>query len=177
MKRPPTAWWYAIAAAVFALSLVPTLVVGVAFVNSIGGFEIGHVENGSTVTLGDEQKAIFVQQEPDGFASSPCSLTSPSGEAYPAPRPTATMTINGWERIGLSTESTPPGDYTLRCDVDVPTLGVVDNPDVSGIVVKTVLALGSPALGAVIALVIVIVTLVRRSSYRTRLRGANPNAP
>lgn len=177
-RTGPSRWWYAVAAAIFAVSLAPTFVLGTSLAQSIRGWSVEQVDNGDTVSIGQTQKAVFVRSgAADHAPDVSCTLTAQDGTTYPAPRPGSSLTVNDWVRVGLSTSTTPPGEYEVQCDGGLRTIAVADNPDIVGGLAKAAGALAAPALGFVLALTIVIVTLVRRTNAKNRrLRQQMPGA-
>lgn len=162
--------WYAIAAGIFLITLIPAVILIVSLIKNVATYEITPVENNSVITIADSQQAVFAQ---GGFGTprgSTCQLTGmATGTSTVVASGTATVSYNSWNRIGVVPKSVAPGKYLLQCSVDPNLqLGIADNPNFGAGILKGVLAAIIPLLGLAVAISIVAVVAVKRSRATKR---------
>lgn len=167
-KQGPSRWWYTIAAALAIGSLIVATMIGFSVADKFEGASIKPVGEDDTIEItAAKQLAVYSDAEMDARLT--CTATPDNGGApVEFSNPTASLTINSWNRIALSPKDTAAGSYALSCtpgsslSADVSHLGVGNNPEIGGAIGRIVGALAVGGLGMLIALVIVIVTAVRR---------------
>ena len=182
-KRVPSAWWFAVAAVVFVLGLVP---LALAITNAVSGlveYELHDFDEAQAteLTVDGGQVAIFTTYEGAGTIS--CNGGPGTDVPDPSEGDQATVTTldvpdvsveysrgsQSWHRVAVTPEEWDDGTYSVICNV-VSTNGnpspaafaYADNPAILSTVVGFVVALGIAGLATILALVIVIVVGVKR---------------
>lgn len=166
-KKRPSSWWFALAGVIFVVSLIPTAIAASSLIGGIRDYQVTTVQNGSEITIEDDQIAIFGRTGAsttfNSFQDANCILIDSDGTRTPAGNLVSSLTINQWQRIAVTPNFLEPGVYSLQCEVtpDV-ALGVAANPNIFSSVMTGLIGFFAPILGGCIALVIVIVVIVLR---------------
>lgn len=181
-RSGPSRRWYAIAAVLAVASLVVATLIGFSVGGKVKDAGVEPVGGDGTIEItAGKQLAVYVEgplvDDPTLSVRPTCTATPDGG----GPRveflsPSASLNINDWERIALSPKGAAAGRYDLACSpgnsAEMSNLGVGNNPEVGGVIVRVVGALAVGGLGMLIALVIAIVTAVRRhQQQRPATRG------
>lgn len=168
--------WYAIAAGIFLITLIPAVILIVSLIKNVATYEITPVENNSVITITDRQQAVFAQSDTSLGTThhSTCLLKGmDTGTSTIVASGTATVSYNSWNRIGVIPKSVAPGKYLLQCNVGSDLqLGVADNPNFGAGILKGVLAAIIPFLGLIAAISIGAVVAVKRSRAIKLARAA-----
>lgn len=175
--RRPGRWWYAAAVAIFAVSLVPAVVIGLSLADQVSSYGITPIDNDETITIGGKQKAIYIDESLVGGAPvrAECALNPANGGTRIfTVRPVGDLQVDRWQRIARTPEGTPPGSYVLRCrGVGNATLGISNNPEIATGLFQAFLVLAFPIGGAMIAVLITVIVAVLRHRAPT---SPPPNA-
>ncbi|MGH3498663.1 MAG: hypothetical protein ACRDP1_14470 [Nocardioidaceae bacterium] len=177
----PSRAWYAVAAAIFLVSLIPTYLLGRAAVGSVSS-DVTALSS-HRATLDGTEKAVFSRTPGAASDISSCTATPVGGgPAVKLNRGIASVTVSSggdsWERVGIVPGGTAAGAYAIVCkDSSGATvgaaLGVGRDPNVGSFVFKVIIALIIPAIAALVALAIAVVTGLRRSRVRKRTQPAS----
>lgn len=181
----PSKALYGVAVGVFVLALVGAALLGYRTVTSFPG-PVAELAAGEErdITLDDEGLTIFVDRTP---ASARCQATDDNGTPVELgqTKGTETVTANGteWRVLLRSANPVPSGTYTVTCVAteDTPEtarFGVGPHTSVFGMVAMIFSAFGIALLGSLIAVIIGLVTFVRRRSALRKLQQPyGMNAP
>lgn len=197
-KRPPSLWWFAVAAVVLVLGLVPFGWVLANTVQGIADYEV-HQFGGArstTVSVDDGQVAIFSTYDSAGTVrcqGAPTDTAEPNDFAMlePLEHPSTSLNLSvggmNWSRVAVTPDGWTDGAYTVRCDVvspgsgsPQPILGYADNPSIMSTVIGFAIAVAIAVLAGVVALAIAIAVGVKRyKANRPRLpdRPVFPPSP
>ncbi|UYM07112.1 hypothetical protein [Solicola gregarius] len=188
-RKPPSAWWYAVAAAVFVLGLAPLAVVAT---NALGGlldYEVHDFDDAKSteIEVADDPVAIYTTY--DGVGTVRCNGVGPGLDApdnadgaaqaavFPLDHPTWNFEFsNGaevWHRVAVTPGDWDTGTYSIACNLvspgagsPEPQLGYADNPSVLGTILGVVISVGIAGLATLAALIIVVVVAVKRSRVK-----------
>lgn len=163
----PSRGWYAVAVVIFALSLVPTFLLGRAVVDAIG-VDIARLPEGPE-RIGEHQLAVYANRA-DALQRVSCTAEKP-GTAVSLEAPDVSFSVSAggesWHRVAVTPEGMAPGEYRVRCggsDVSLAAddLGIGPNPQLVRVVVFLVLAFAIPVVAAGCAAAIAVIVALRR---------------
>ena len=186
--RGPSRWWYAVAAAVFVLGLVPIVVLGTNAVGGLLDYEVHDFDNAASTELEVEGNAVAIYSTYDGVGEVRCTAGGDAAAAGELEHPTwdFTYTRNSqeWHRVAVTPDGWDDGTYQVACNVvppgqgsPQPQYGYAEDPSFLGTVLGLVLALGIAGLAALAALVLVVVVAVKRSKAKRPPLPPGPQFP
>lgn len=165
-RSAPSRWWYAIAAAVILLSLLPLALTGRGIADAIRDYSVDAVDGATaTVEVDDSRVAIFATGDVPGAAceatgngfDDPVDLAQPSG--------TLRISLDGqdWYRIARTGEDWDDGTYEVTCSgLRDETMGYAADPKIGSALFKLLLSVILVGIAFLIALIIVLVVAIRR---------------
>jgi len=179
-KRPPSLWWFAVAAVVLVVGLVPFGWVLANTIEGVAGYEVHDfsARESTTLEVDDDQVAVFTTY--DGLGTVRCQGEGPEG-TEPLDHPSTSLHLSvgsvSWSRVAVTPEHWDAGRYAVSCNVvspgpdsQLPLLGYADNPSIMSTVIAFAIAVAIAVLAAVIALAIAIAVGVKRyKANRPRL--------
>lgn len=196
----PSAWWFGVAAAIFALGLVPLALMFSNTVEGVLDYDIQEFDsaNSTELTVDDGDVAIFSTF--DGVGTVMCSAGGPGLDVPDDPTGGAQATVftldrptwdleysrgsHTWHRVAVTPADWDDGTYSVTCNVASPggtdpraQFGYADNPSIFGTVIGFLIALGIAALATVIALAIVIAVAVKRTRAKRPPLPRHPTFP
>lgn len=196
----PSAWWFGVAAVIFALGLVPLALMLSNTVEGVLDYDIQEFDSGNSTELRVDGGDVAIFSTYDGVGTVMCSGGGPGMDVPDDPtggaqatvptldRPTWDLEYSRgsytWHRVAVTPANWGDGTYTVVCNVASPAgadapaqFGYADNPSFFGTVVGFLIALGIAALATVIALVIVIVVAVKRTRAKRPPLPRHPTFP
>ncbi len=185
-QRMPSAWWFGVAAAIFALGLVPLALMLSNAVESIVGYDIQEFDSGNSTELSVDGGDVAIFSTHDGIGTVVCSGGGPATQVPDDPAGGAQATVltldsptwdleysrgpHTWHRVAVTPDDWDDGTYRVTCNVasgddsgTAARFAYADNPSFFGTIIGFLIALGVAALTTIIAAAIAIVVAVKRN--------------
>ncbi|MFA3872398.1 hypothetical protein ABS735_01650 [Streptomyces sp. MMCC 100] len=170
----PGRHWYLTAAAIAVVLTVLGLVIGVyRFSNVLDAVDTDHqFANGDTVTLRlDPENEQTIWAKYPGVSPGPeCDITGPDSPSLTDPAADVFTTRDETWTPVATTDVTRAGDYTVTCSSQALSRYALGAPGgLVALAADLIPAILLPILGVTTAIVITLVTAIRRSAHRKRL--------
>ncbi|MGO1972030.1 MAG: hypothetical protein ACTH2Q_03630 [Propionibacteriaceae bacterium] len=183
-RRPPSRRGYVVAVVVAVASIAVAAGLVAWIVKAASDYGLTPMRQGDSITVSEGRKALFAELEPGADPADNYFCVVTQGDEWEYARKSGSMQINQWSRVGVTPEGLAPGEYVVTCSglaVATP-MAVGDQPNVAGNVARGILAGVIGFGGCLVALLLLIITAVRRSEAkrpprRTPLRPQGPPGP
>lgn len=175
-RRPPNPRGFVVAAVVAVLSIAIAAGLVAWIIKAAADYELTLLRQGDSIVVGQGRKALFAELEPGADPADNFFCIVTQGDTWEYAKKTGSMQINQWSRVGVTPEGLTPGEYVVTCSglpVSTP-MAVGDQPSVAGNVAKGILAGFIGIGGCLFALILLIITAVRRSEAKQPPRRVPP---
>ncbi len=179
-RRLPSRWGYVIAAVIFVVSVAVATGFSVTGARQVArSLDVEPLDATAQVTVGEEPLAVYVDRR---RLQSRCVATPAAGgdaSSFDTTIVDYDVSAGGrrWDQVATSPEGLSPGTYTLSCNptesavatapsVKPPTYGTGPALRFGHVAVLFSVALGVGAIGVIAAIILAIVTAVRRSQAK-----------
>lgn len=178
-RRPPSSRGFVVAAVVAVVSIAIAAGLVAWIVKAADDFELTQLRQGDSIVVGQGRKALFAELEPGADPADNYFCIVTRGDTWEYAKKTGSMRINQWSRVGVTPEDLTPGEYVVTCSgLPVSTsMAVGDQPNVAGNVARGILAGVIGFGGCLFAVILLIITAVRRSESKQRPRRIPPRPP